>query len=132
MRYEYQTFEMVKQRWDFIRFGLSRILRKSPELYIPEDVYLNLGIGKAFLWLVLSDNGNAEGFFILEKNGDTCHIWCAWAVAPNLLDDGVAHIETLAREFGAQKLTFDTNRVGWVKVADKLGFRPRTWVKELK
>lgn len=132
MRYEYQTPEMVKTRWDFIRFGLNRILRKSPEPYIPEDVYVNLGIGKAFLWMALSDNGNAEGFFILERNGDTCHIWCAWAVAPNLLEDGVAHIETLAREFGANKLTFDTNRVGWVRVADKLGFKPRTWVKELK
>lgn len=132
MKYIYQTPEMVKARWDFIRFGLSRILRKSPEVWIPEDVYVNLVSGKAFLWLVLADNDTKEGFFILEKNGDTCHIWCAWAVAPNLLEDGVAHIETLAREFGAQKLTFDTNRVGWVKVADKLGFRPRTWVKELK
>jgi hypothetical protein len=132
MRYEYQTPDMVRERWDFIRFGLSRILRKSPEPYIAEDVYLKLGIGKAFLWMALADSGNAEGFFILEKNGDTCHIWCAWAVAPNLLEDGVAHIETLAREFGANKLTFDTNRVGWVKVADKLGFKPRTWVKELK
>jgi len=132
MRYEYQTPDMIRERWDFIRFGLSRILRKSPEPYIPEDVYLNLGTGKAFLWLGLSDNGNSEGFFILEKNGDTCHIWCVWAVAPNLLEDGVEYIEKLAREFGAQKLTFDTNRVGWVKVADKLGFRPRTWVKELK
>jgi len=132
MRYEYQTPEMVRENWEFIKFGLSRILRKSPEPYIPEDVYVNLGIGKAFLCLGLADNGTKEGFFILERNGDTCHIWCAWAVSPNLLDDGVAHIETLAREFGANKLTFDTNRVGWVKVADKLGLRPRTWVKELK
>lgn len=132
MKYIYQTPDMVRENWEFIRFGLSRILRKSPEPYIPEDVYVNLGIGKAFLWLVVADNDTKEGFFILEKNGDTCHIWCAWAIAPNLLEDGVAHIETLAREFGAQKLTFDTNRVGWVKVADKLGFRPRTWVKELK
>lgn len=132
MRYEYQTPDMVKARWDFIRFGLSRILRKSPEAWIPEDVYVNLGIGKAFLWLVLADNGNAEGFFILEPNGDTCHIWCAWAVSPNLLEDGVVHIEKIARETNAKRLTFDTNRVGWVKVADKLGFKPRTWVKELK
>ena len=108
------------------------VLMRIVEPYIPEDVYVNMVSGKAFLWLVLADNDTKEGFFILEKNGDTCHIWCAWAVAPNLLEDGVQHIETLAREFGAQKLTFDTNRVGWVKVADKLGFRPRTWVKELK
>jgi len=132
MKYEYQTFPMIRKRWDFIRFGLTRILRKSPEPYIPEDVYVNLGIGKSFLWLVLSENDTPEGFFILEPIEDTCNIWCAWAVAPNLLEDGVAHIEMLAREFGAKKLTFDTNRVGWVKVADKLGFKPRTWVKELK
>lgn len=132
MRYEHQTSDMVRERWDFIRFGLSRILRKPPEKWIPEDVYTSIYANKAFLWMVYAENDTPEGFFILERNGDTCHIWCAWAVAPNLLEDGVAHIETLAREFGAHKLTFDTNRVGWVKVADKLGFRPRTWVKELK
>lgn len=132
MRYEYQTFDMVRDRWEFISFGLKRILRKSPESWIPEDVFANLGTNKAFLWMVFNDSNTPEGFFILERNGNCCHIWCAWAVAPNLLEDGVAFIENIAREAGADKLTFDTNRVGWVKVADKLGFRPRTWVKELK
>lgn len=132
MKYEYVPPHEIKQNWDFVRFGLHKILRKSPEDWIPEDVYASIVCQKSVLWLVKSDNGHNEGFFILQPSGDTCHIWCAWAVAPDLLDGGVAFIEQIARESGANKLTFDTNRIGWTKVATKLGFIPRTWVKELR
>ena len=132
MRYEYVTQSTIKQHWDFIKFGLNKILRKSPECWIPEDVYAKAIYQQAHIWLVKSENGNTDGFFILEPSGDTCHVWCAWAVESDLLVDGVEQIEKIARETGARRITFDTNRAGWSRVATKLGFIPRTWVKELK
>ena len=132
MIYEYATPEILKQNWEFIKLGLRYIQKKSPEPWIVEDVYARCLYKNAFLWLVLDDNRRNRGFFILENNGDTCHVWCAWATEPDMLVDGTGFIEQIARQAGANRITFDTNRAGWIKIAKQLGFIPRTWVKELK
>lgn len=132
MKYEYANLDVLKDNWDFIKLGLNRILRKSPEPWIPEDVYAKCVYKEGFLWLIRDDQDRLNGFFILEHLGEVCHIWCAWAIEPDMLDDGMKFIEQTARDTGAKRITFDTNRAGWIKVAKQLGFIPRTWVKELR
>lgn len=119
----------IKQSWGFVRPGLEHILRKSPEGWIPEDVYAAVAHNKANLWLAI-DNDVAVGFVVGYINGDVFHVWCAWGQLNGNLKRYFSELEEIARG-QCKRITFDTWRPGWDKVARELGFKPRTWAKEL-
>lgn len=118
----------IRKHWDFVRPGVERILQKSPEPWIPEDVYASLVNNRSNLWLWL-ENDQAVGFIIGYMVEDSFHIWCAYG---NLSD-----IKTSFKEFEdivktqCNRITFESWRPGWDKVARTLGFKPKGWIKEL-
>lgn len=118
----------VRNHWWFVRKGLEHILRKSPENWIPEDVYASLVNNRANLWL-WTENNQAVGFIIGYMVEDSFHIWCAYGKLSDL--------KTSFREFEdivrtqCKRITFESWRPGWDKVARTLGFSPRGWIKEL-
>lgn len=118
----------VRNSWGFVRKGLEHILRKSPEWWIPEDVYNALVENRANLWLWL-ENNQVVGFVVGYVHGDTFIIWCAYGRLTNL-EQAFAEIEALAKQ-QCTRITFESWRPGWDRVARKLGFSPRGWVKEL-
>jgi hypothetical protein len=119
----------IKTWWGFIKPGLEQILRKSPEDWIPEDVYAHCLNGSAVLWMFM-DGDEPVGFWVLIPRGQTVHVWCAYTPY-RVLDAGMKAFDDAMRKANVKQVTFDSNREGWNKVAEKYGFRPRSWVKEL-
>jgi|688.fasta_scaffold02677_28 hypothetical protein len=118
----------LRMYWTFVRKGLQTILSKSPEDWIPEDVYVDCFNSKALLWAFKQDN-RLVGFSVLQPQGDNLHIWCAYF--EHNLEPCWQAIQEIAVVGGARTITFDSHRKGWDQVARKLGFSPRKWIKEL-
>ena len=118
----------LRMYWAFVRKGLQTILSKTPEEWIPEDVYVDCFNGKALLWAFKQDN-RLVGFSVLQPQGDNLHIWCAYF--EHNLEPCWQAIQEIADAGGAKTITFDSHRKGWDRVARNLGFIPRKWIKEL-
>lgn len=114
--------------WPEVRLGLQKVLEKSPEPWLPEDLYCDCHEGRAMLWLV-QEQGGVAGFAVLQPLGDTLHIWAAhW---PGGLEQGMDEIMAIAKAGGAKYLTFSSHRSGWEQQARRAGFRPRTYLREV-
>lgn len=122
--------EEIRKHWDFVRDGLLKIQEKTPEEWIPEDIYAYCYNQKAMLWIYKQDDREV-GFSVLQPNEGTLHIWCLYFKNNHSFLEAWVHIQELAKNGGNQFISFDSHRKGWSKTAKKLGFTPRKWIKEL-
>jgi hypothetical protein len=120
----------LRSWWHFVKPGLEDILKKSPECWIPEDVYADCMNGKVMLW-VFSENNYPVGFVVLAVRGDALHCWCGWANSIGHFKSAVECVSEIAKAGGSKFVTFESWRSGWERIAPKFGFKPRTWVKEI-
>jgi len=120
----------LREWWGFVRPGLIEILNKSPEPWIPEDVYTDCFTQKSMLWVAQVD-ARPVGFAVLQPKGETLHVWCVYFVEHGHMDAGLQHLKDIAKQGGAKTLTFDSWRPGWDRQARKLGFKPRRWFMEV-
>ena len=120
----------LRNWWNFVKPGLEDILRKSPESWIPEDVYADCINGRVMLW-VFSENNYPVGFVVLAVRGDALHCWCGWANSVGHFKSAVECVSEIAKAGGSKFVTFESWRSGWERLAPKFGFKPRTWVKEI-
>ena len=104
--------------------GLEHILSRSPDNWLPEDVYHCIKAGTLHLYLG-EDEGNLDGFVILQQNngwnGSEVHIFAVWSKRP----DALAYepqIKEICHKVGAKRLTFVTRRKGWEKTAIQRGY----------
>jgi hypothetical protein len=128
MNVQYIKQDELRNVWQYIKPGLEVILKKSPESWIPEDIYSDCFTGRSLLWVFVEDN-SVVGFVVLQPIGDNLHVWCAYGKGD--LDAGLAHVLGIARSGGAKTISFDSWRKGWDRKAKALGFRPRKWVREV-
>jgi len=119
----------VRVNWPFVKKGLEHILRKTKEDWIPEDVYASLVSNRANLWLAV-ENDQALGFVVGYVNGNDFHIWCAFGNLHGKLQWWFTELEKIAKT-QCTRITFDSWRPAWSRVAKELGFKPRSWAKEL-
>ena len=118
----------LRSVWDYVRQGLLEVKEASSEPWIPEDIYVDCYTGKSMLWLMVED-GVPVGFGVLQPVGDSVHIWAGYGKF--LMQEGFRHAEEIAKSGGARRITFESNRPGWSKMAEKYGFKPVKWVKEV-
>jgi len=128
MNIQYIKPDELRKVWKHIKPGLETILQKSPEAWIPEDIYSDCFNQRSMLWAFIERN-IVLGFVVLQPMGDNLHIWCAFGKGD--FDAGLDHVLRIAREGGAKTISFDSWRKGWDRRAKALGFRPRKWVKEV-
>ncbi|NDF74780.1 MAG: hypothetical protein EB114_11430 [Betaproteobacteria bacterium] len=128
MNIQYIKPDELRKVWKHIKPGLETILQKSPEAWIPEDIYSDCFNQRSMLWAFIERN-IVLGFVVLQPMGDNLHIWCAFGKGD--FDAGLDHVLRIAREGGAKTVSFDSWRKGWDRRAKALGFRPRKWVKEV-
>lgn len=128
MNIQYIKPDELRKVWKHIKPGLETILQKSPEAWIPEDIYSDCFNQRSMLWAFIERN-IVLGFVVLQPMGDNLHIWCAFGKGD--FDAGLDHVLRIAREGGAKTVSFDSWRKGWDRKAKALGFRPRKWVKEV-
>jgi len=120
----------LKAWWQFVKPGLDTILRKSPEDWIPEDVYAQCFCKNSLLWIFVEDN-KPLGFVVLVVRPEAVHVWCLWAAVKNRFVEGTKVFWKTLEEANIKKVTFESYRKGWDKIARQHGFSPRSWVKEL-
>lgn len=120
----------LRQWWRFVRPGLEKILHKTPEGWIPEDVYTDCFNGKSMLWVGLVD-ARPVGFMVLQPKGTALHVWCAYLSEVGYFDAGWQHLLNIAQHGDAKRLTFESWRPGWARKAKQLGFKPRSWALEV-
>lgn len=119
----------LRQWWDWVRPRLWKVKEKSPEPWIPEDVYADCFEARAMLWIGFEDNRPVI-FVVLQPLGETLHVWCCWG-ENGYAEKAFTELLDIAKVGNAKRLTFDSHRPGWDKVARKFGFKPRKWAKEL-
>lgn len=120
--------EELRGIWAQIRPGLLEVKEASDDAWIPEDVYADCYSKHSMLW-VLEDDSRVIGFAVIQPQGETLHIWCGWGAM--LLEEGFARVFDIAKRGGARKISFESTRPGWQRVAKRFGFRPRKWVAEV-
>ena len=120
----------LRNWWKFVKPGLEDILKKSPESWIPEDIYADCMNGNVMLW-VFSEDSYPVGFVVLAIRGDSLHCWCGWANSIGHFKNAVECVSEIAKAGGSKFVTFESWRSGWERIAPKFGFKPRTWVKEI-
>jgi len=132
MEYKYIPVDELRNWWSLIRPGLDKVKSKSPENWIAEDVYTDCFNQKSMLW-VLHENNKFVGFFILEPQGSTMHVWVAWTLENNqqTVENGLKYIKEMARQGGIKYLSFSSHRKGWDRRSKQYGFRPRQWICEV-
>ena len=121
----------IRQWWPYVKKGLETIQKKSPEFWIPEDVYAELLYQKAMLW-VFSESSGPVGFVVLQpRENQVLHIWAAHANKTDRMPEAFEIIKEIAKQGNMEKLTFDSWRKGWEKMGKKLGFKPRSYVMDM-
>ena len=115
----------IKQVWSQIKSSLSDMATKSGE-WIVEDAYVDLVTGKAQLYFAIQ-NSYYQGYFITQVIGNSLHIWAVYGKNTNLFEEGMVALKELTKKQNLQKITFNSIRQGWNKIAPKLGFKPKTW-----
>jgi hypothetical protein len=122
--------------WPFIRHGINTInIKCKTSRTLPEDIYH--GIKKKELKLLVGTIDNKyEGFFIIKNelfpDGISVHTY----MAHNNGDDIIFLINfsdilyDIAKEIGAVRLTYTSNRKGWLKTSKELGYTPTVQIYE--
>ncbi len=140
---------MLDAAWELIKKIEEEFAESSVGEYTAWEVYLSILYGGRHLFLAYLDpEGKVEpkqfrsyvfnclgkkdvknwvGFMVLEFGRTEIHIYQAYIVPEfqntDAMEKGLNWLKDEARKRGSPALSFDTNRLGWEKVAPQLGFK---------
>ena len=108
--------------WDWVRNGLLHCINKTHARYLPEDVYVRLRAGTA--WLYLIETEQPVGFVVLtqefDPDGLVMFVWALWCrpgsmrtVHPLLY----VELEKLGQAIKARRIRMQSPRKGWLSQA---------------
>lgn len=132
MEYRLIAPQELRLWWASVKPALDKIKRRSPENWIVEDVYTDCFNQKSLLF-VLIENNHFKGFFILQPQGETLHLWAAYSLenSYDVVENALKYIKGMALEAKVKYITFSSHRRGWAKRAADYGFRPKQWICEV-
>ena len=132
MEYRFIASQELRQWWASVKPALDKIKSKSPENWIVEDVYTDCFNQKSLMF-VLIENNHFKGFFILQPQGETLHLWAAYSLenSYDVVENALKYIKGMAAEAKVKNITFSSHRRGWSKRAAQYGFRPKLWICEV-
>jgi hypothetical protein len=113
--------EGLGKSWEFYRAGILEIISHGGAGFLPEDVYHNIKVEKAFLYRV-----GDVGFFVLEKcvelTGDEyLNVWLMYFKPGHGLPykkELLAFLDNAAKHLGVTRIRMGTTREGWVRLLD--------------
>lgn len=120
----------IGNEWEIVRAGLLVVKQTTTDDWLPEDVYMLLKNGAATLYIGEDDHGDYLGFIVLRLiptfHGSKVEVWCAHsATKAPLMRTYWPEIQTIAKQVGADKITFSSAREEWQTAAKRLGFAPK-------
>ena len=122
----------LRAHWDYLRPKLELVLQKSPEQWIPEDVYADILNGHSLLWIAFKVDKPIAFIVGQIQANQTFHLWAGYC-DPHIDDYFKWHmIEEIAQEAKCKRISFESWRKGWARKAKRLGFVPRKYIKELR
>ena len=132
MEYRFIAPQELRQWWASVKPALDKIKSKSPENWIVEDVYTDCFNQKSLLFILI-ENNHFKGFFILQPQGETLHLWAAYSLenSYDVVENALKYIKGMAVEAKVKYITFSSHRRGWAKRAASYGFRPKQWICEV-
>ncbi len=106
----------VYNSWDWIRAGLDKTIKRTGAHFRPEDAYVRLRNGTAWLYLVSAD-AEEFGFVILtqehDPDGMVLFIWCLWCEPGSLYPHKhkfYEELDELAHKAGAKRIRWQSPR----------------------
>ncbi len=132
MEYKYIGSQELRNWWVTIKPVLEKIRSKGNSGWIVEDVYTDCFNQKSLLFIGI-ENNHYKGFFILQPNGETLHLWAAYSLenSYDVVENALKYIKGMATEAKVKYITFSSHRRGWSRRAADYGFRPKTWICEV-
>lgn len=120
----------LKNYWPEIKNGLEKVLQKTQSAsWIPEEIFSAVYYQKAICVIGLSNEDIAWGFVGYTTQDRIFFVWAAWSHINT--SQGFQALDNLAKRLNCTKIKFETDRLGWEKLAPSKGFRPCAWIKEL-
>lgn len=109
----------VRDVWPTVKVGLDYMLEKYQDRWLPEDVYMELRSGTAFLYMIDGDEGNV-GFTVVKNktdfDGNNLFVWILYA-EPHALkhyrDAILGEFDKLAKSIKAKRIQHHSPRSGW-------------------
>jgi hypothetical protein len=111
----------VRAEWPFIAEHLQRILKKTKEAWIPEDVYASLIKGESAC-LEVYDNLDRKGVLVVRKECDDwsgkqyLFVWCV-SLENGLYSQALSELAKFAEAIGVKSIRGESPRIGWGKRA---------------
>lgn len=120
----------IAHDWDRVRAGLVEVKQHTTDDWLPEDVYMSLKSGGATLYIGEDEAGDYLGFIVLRLvqtfHGSKVEIWCAHSATKlPLMRMYWPEIQSIAKQAGADKISFSSAREEWQVAAKRLGFTPK-------
>lgn len=92
------------EKWAEVRAGLEKILEKTGEEWIPEDVYASILSGESFLFEI------GTGFAVVQKKnglrGPFLFVWCLYMPNGNERSSVISALDEMARQAGCKQIEF--------------------------
>lgn len=121
----------LKFYWPYLRPKLELILRKSPESWIPEEIFADIFTGHSMLWIAFNIDKPIAFVVGQVQKEQTFHLWVGYC-DPKIDSYVQWHMITeITETVKCKKITFESWRKGWIRKAKRLGFVPRKYIKEL-
>lgn len=123
----------LRESWEFVRDGLERIIAKTSDDWIPEDVYSEIRAGSSALFLIYSAEDRV-GFIVMQAwpsyhNGARLFVRALW-VEPGALREHQQQIEDWLRD-GARKFGATAIRMNSPRRWDAAGWTLKQYIYEL-
>lgn len=115
--------EDIGKHWKFVREGLQYVVDKTKDRWLPEDVYMHIKSGNMNLFM--QDSG--DGFAVLQPvkgwDGMELYIFCGYSKDKHdVVMQDIDSIKDIARSIGAKRIKFQSNRKGFEKLAQDMGY----------
>jgi len=110
--------------WPFVRAGCEKVLAKTDDRWIPEDVYMEVRSGTAFLYMIEHDSDEV-GFIVVRRvmdtDGPVLFVWIIYTEPGAMKENDnwklvMAEVDGLARSIGAKRIRHYSSRSGFEEI----------------
>jgi hypothetical protein len=115
--------DQLHDHWGMVKEGLEYIIAKTKDRWKPEDIYHHIKANSMGLYVLET----GEGFSILQPikgwDGTELYVFCGYSrVSHDVVLACMDQIKIIAKGIGAKRVKFQSNRNGFEKRAQEMGY----------
>lgn len=101
--------------WPFIRPKLEATRDRFNERWLPEHVFFECMNGSSYLWTTPDLCGFVVLQILASPYARDLHVWIACNETDARAGEFIEQLKAIAAENGCQKVTWESDRKGWLK-----------------